>query len=68
MAKGQIPTTEKFVTCGTCRNFRRDTEGRSYRRDTGEYFMGLCHAGLTPDTIIKQFADKPCKCKIYNKL
>ena len=69
MAQGQIPVkdkTPKKVFCSDCRHFRRDTEGPSYRRDTGDFFMGDCLKGLHPDTIKKQFADKPRICKLYS--
>ena len=51
-----------LVTCGTCRHFRRDTEGPSYNAYTHEYFMGVCGLGLKPDSPIKQFADKKRVC------
>lgn len=57
-----------WVYCSDCRNFRRDTEGISFRNDTGEYFMGECLVGLHPDTPKKQFADKPRVCKSYSKI
>ena len=65
MAAGQIKVTDnapKLVTCGECRRYERDTEGRSYNRTTGEYFLGRCGAGLHPDTPVKQFANKPRVC------
>lgn len=54
-----------LVTCGTCRHFRRDTEGPSYNAYTHEYFMGVCGLGLKPDSPIKQFADKKRVCNEY---
>ena len=68
MAAGQIPVidkTPKTVYCGECRHFQRDTEGTSRRQSDGTYFMGDCMKGLHPDTIKKQFADKPRKCEQY---
>jgi hypothetical protein len=65
MAKKQQPKSEpKKVYCAECRHFRRDTEGRSRTVD-GEYFMGICLKGLTPDSPKKQFADKPRVCNTY---
>lgn len=55
------------VTCGDCRHFRRDTEGRSYSCETGEYFLGFCELELTPDTKIKQFANKKRQCTEYEQ-
>ena len=51
-----------LVVCADCRHFRRDTTGPSYNAYTHVYFMGSCALGLTPDTPIKQFADKPHIC------
>ena len=67
MAQGQISNKQKVVRvyCSDCRWFVRDTEGISYVRDTGEYYMGVCSKGLHPDTVKKQFADKPRICKLY---
>lgn len=69
MAKGQIKVTEEpkkvLVSCGACKRFQRDTEGISYNRETGEYFMGLCGLGLKPDTPFKQFANRPRECDKY---
>lgn len=59
------PKPQSKVTCGECHHFKRDTEGISRCRDTGEYFMGECLKGLRPDTEIKQFANKPRICKFY---
>jgi hypothetical protein len=53
------------VYCGECRHFQRDTEGRSFSNETGEYFMGVCAKGLHPDTAIKQFANKKRVCNEY---
>ena len=66
---GQLRTTQEpeKVTCGECRFFERDTEGRSFYILTGEYYMGVCCLGRTPDTPIKQFANKPRKCEYYYK-
>ena len=33
---------------------------------THVYFMGTCALGLTPDTPIKQFADKPRVCNNHS--
>ena len=55
----------KTVYCSDCANFIRDTEGFSRRIDTGEYFMGICKLGLTPDSPRKQFADKPRICNKF---
>lgn len=68
MAAGQIKVTDdapKLVTCGECRRYERDTEGRSYNRETGEFFLGLCGEGLHPDTPVKQFANKPRVCEKF---
>ena len=51
-----------LVVCADCRHFRRDTTGPSRNVYTHVYFMGTCALGLTPDTPIKQFADKPHIC------
>ena len=70
MAKGQISVNKEpqTVYCGECRHFHRDTEGTSFRIETGEFFMGVCGKGLKPDTVKKQFADKPRRCKSYDGL
>lgn len=71
MAAGQISNYAKeprYVTCGACRWFQRDTQGRSFSLETGEYFMGVCAKGLKPDTEIKQFANKPRECKSYGEV
>lgn len=57
-----------LVVCADCRHFRRDTTGPSYNAYTHVYFMGSCVLGLTPDTPIKQFADKPHQCNGYKTL
>lgn len=63
MAKPKTPPAEpKRVTCGECRHFVRDTSGISRSNETGEYFMGVCGKGLTPDNIRKVFANKPRIC------
>ena len=66
MALGQISNKNKakpkLVTCATCKHFHRDTTGPSYNAYTHVYFMGSCALGLTPDTPIKQFADKQREC------
>lgn len=54
-----------LVTCGTCRHFRRDTDGPSRNAYTHEYFMGACAFGLKPDSPIKQFADKARVCERF---
>ena len=51
-----------LVVCADCRHFRRDTTGPSRNAYTHVYFMGTCALGLTPDTPIKQFADKQREC------
>lgn len=51
-----------LVVCADCRYFHRDTTGPSYNAYTHVYFMGFCALGLTPDTPIKQFADKQREC------
>lgn len=56
----------KKVTCETCRHFHRDTSGPSRNAYTHVYFMGTCTLGLTPDTPIKQFADKPHICNQHS--
>lgn len=53
---------QPLVTCGTCRHFKRDTEGISRRIGTGEFFMGICTKGHHPDSPIKQFADHQRSC------
>lgn len=53
------------VRCCDCRHFSLDTEGLSFSAVTGEYFMGVCTKGLTPDTPKKQFADKARVCNQY---
>lgn len=71
MAAGQISNYAKeprYVTCGACRWFQRDTQGRSFNIETGEYYMGVCAKGLRPDTEIKQFANKPRECKSYGEV
>ena len=60
-------TRQPTVYCSECAHFQRDTEGISFCLDTGEYFMGICTEGLTPDSPKKQFADKPRQCKQYDK-
>lgn len=70
MAQGQISKYQKQPTtvyCSDCKHFLRDTEGPSRRNGLGEFFMGQCLAGLHPDTIKKQFADKPRRCDSYSK-
>lgn len=59
----ELPT----VYCAECCYFIRDTSGRSYCHETGEYFLGVCNLGLKPDTVIKQFANRPRHCKNYVK-
>ncbi len=61
-----------LVTCGTCRHFRRDTEGPSYNAYTHEYFMGERDIGCDPDHTYNEergtakiFADKPRVCNEY---
>ena len=68
MARKQNPSPPPpKVLCADCRRFRRDTEGISFSIQTGEYFMGTCALGLTPDTPRKQFADKPRLCRKFTK-
>jgi hypothetical protein len=55
----------KIVRCSDCVHFRRDTEGISRSVTTGEYFMGVCKAGLHPDSPIKQFANKYRLCNSF---
>ena len=67
---GQIRRTDKadepqMVCCGECRHFMRDTDGINKSLATGKYFMGVCLIGHTPDTRIKQFANKRRTCKDY---
>lgn len=59
---------EVLVTCSTCIHFARDTDGISRCRDTGEYFMGVCSLGLTPDTPIKQFSKKRRVCRKHKSI
>ena len=72
MALGQISNKNKakpkLVTCATCKHFHRDTTGPSYNAYTHVYFMGTCALGLTPDTPIKQFADKQRECNQHISL
>lgn len=71
MAAGQISNYAKkprYVTCGACRWFQRDTQGRNFNVETGEYYMGVCAKGLKPDTEIKQFANKPRECESYGEV
>lgn len=56
---------QTFVRCQDCVFFKRDTEGISRNAYTGEYFMGICTLGLTPDSPKKQFADKLRVCEKY---
>ena len=59
---------EKPVHCADCRHFRRNTSGRSFSIETGEYFLGVCEVGvLTVGSSVK-FADKPRNCKCFNKI
>lgn len=62
--KLQPPPPQK-VTCADCRHFVRDTSGISRNNETGEYFMGVCSKGLTPDGCRKAFANKPRICQQY---
>ena len=57
-----------LVVCADCRHFRRDTTGPSRNAYTHVYFMGTCALGLTPDTPIKQFADKQRECNQHISL
>ncbi len=54
-----------MVRCADCRHFRRDIHGISFCITTGEYFMGVCSLGLTPDRPRKQFADKRRVCQQF---
>lgn len=67
MKKNKKPqeVEQPTVYCCNCIHFQRDTEGISRNLETGEYFMGQCKQGLHPDTIKKQFANKPRKCNKY---
>lgn len=56
----------RLVECCQCRHFKRDTEGPNCSVMTGEYFMGVCLIGCTPDTKVKQFAERPHECKGYS--
>ncbi len=71
MATGQISNKQKVVRvcCSDFRWFVRDTEGNSFKLGTNPkyYFMGECSKGLHPDTIKKQFADKPRICQTYSE-
>ena len=67
MRGGICKAQPKLVTCATCRHFRLDTEGPSYNAYTHVYFMGTCAIGCTPDTPIKQFADKKHQCNGYKE-
>lgn len=67
ITRKQAEAARPRVQCAECRHFKRDTEGISHSIITGEYFMGICTLGLTPDSPIKQFADKPRSCDRYAK-
>ena len=55
------------VVCEDCIHFVRDTSGPSFSVFTGEYFMGTCAEGCTPDSPIKQFANVKHDCKKHKK-
>ena len=61
---------EPTVYCSECSRFKRDTEGLSFRNDSGEYFMGVCLWGYSDCGGGKPrvFADKPRKCKCFKTL
>ena len=63
--ESKLTVEQTKVYCGECRHFVRDTSGPSFSTATGEYFMGVCAKGLTPDTPKKQFADKARKCETF---
>lgn len=70
VAKGKKPI--RLVTCGTCRHFRRDTEGSSFNQETHVYFMGESDIGCDPDQTFNKysgtasiFADKQRQCDKY---
>lgn len=64
--KAKRPNTEQpKVRCADCRHFERDTTGISHNIETGVYFMGVCRKGHTPDSPVKQFADKEKFCDAY---
>lgn len=68
MSKRKKDDSAPTVTCGECAEFIRDTDGISYSFDNGEYFMGVCRLGNLPDTIRKQFANRPRKCAQWKPL
>lgn len=57
MTKKAIAPKPAKVYCSDCSHFVRDTEGISRNIETGEYFMGICNKGLTPDGCKKVFAN-----------
>ena len=69
-----IPQKARLVTCGTCRHFRRDTEGPSHNAYTREYFMGESDIGCDPDNTFnkergtaKIFANKQRVCNEWEE-
>lgn len=68
MRKSQKTNQKKevaLVHCCDCKNFKRDTEGRSFCLDTGEFFMGVCLAVCKENSRVKKFADKPRICPLF---
>lgn len=64
--KQQTPAPPpKPVFCSDCRFAVRDTEGRSFSRDTGEYFMGKCLKGHNAP--FKVFMNKPRHCADHRR-
>lgn len=65
------PTTKlepQKVRCADCRHFLRDTAGTSHTAQRPyRFFLGVCKKGQTPDSQIKQFADREKVCPIYSK-
>lgn len=53
---------KNLVVCEDCIHFERDTSGPSFSVETGEYFMGTCLIGCSPDSPIKQFANLKHEC------
>jgi hypothetical protein len=70
MAKKQDKPIEQKPTvfCSDCKFFIRDTTGPSFNAETREFFMGVCSKGLHPDSVIKQFANKPRHCSTFKSI
>ena len=62
--KSTSSSARKLVRCCDCCNATRDTEGRSFSIDTGEFFMGKCDWGHGDP--FKVFMDKARECGHFN--